>query len=155
MFASQVDHYWPRLGFSWILSKCAASAIGTWVEMWHAGWTELRRTTVVVTVKHTWRMLKSWPSSSLFIGFSFSTEHVSHRQVASYHNAKLCKLDEINVKNTLSTDSLRLLHSNDELKPPPQWPAVTDRTHECDQHPTCPALSACHWVCKSWVILHG
>lgn len=99
---------------------------------------------VVVTVKHMWRMLKSWPSSSLCIGFSYSTELVSHRQVTAHHKAKLCILNDINVNGTLSTDSLRLLHSGDELKPPPQGPAVTNWTHERDQHPTCPALSTCH-----------
>ncbi|XP_044047858.1 solute carrier family 15 member 5 isoform X2 [Siniperca chuatsi] len=52
-------------------------------------------------------------------------------------------------------DSLRLLHTDDELKPSPERPPVAHRCHECDQHPTSAALSPTDRVCDYLLPLHG
>lgn len=120
------------------------------------GWTGPRRTMVAVTAKHMWRMSKSWPSSSLFMGFSCCTEPASHRQatgtrmgIPRNHN----KENHSHPMNMFPTDSLRLLHTDDELKPSPGWPDVTNRRHERDQHPSTPYLSPTDRVCDNLLSL--
>lgn len=65
------------------------------------------------------------------------------------------KKDPPRVKNLFPTDSLRLLHTDDELKPPPEQPPVAHRHHECDQHLASAALGPGDRVCDDLLPLHG
>ena len=58
-------------------------------------------------------------------------------------------------KNVFPTDSLRLLHTDDELQPSPERPAVAYWSHECDQHPASAALSPPDRVRLHLLPLHG
>lgn len=57
--------------------------------------------------------------------------------------------------DTFPADTLRLLHTDNELKPSPEQPPVAHWCHECDQHSAPAALSPADRVCHSMLPLHG
>lgn len=52
-------------------------------------------------------------------------------------------------------DSVRLLHSDDELQPSPVRPPVAHRSYECDQHTASAALGPADRVRLYLLPLHG